>query len=304
MFKKLWIFPIALFIAGIMLVAPARSQESAKSGIQISPLSYDFEIKPGATQAGKFTLKNLDGVPMDYALETELFESISEDGAPAFKGVTRPTGVSTLADWIKFSAPITGSIEPYGSLEINFTIEVPANAEPGGHYAAIFAKQVKKDVEGKTQLGVASRVGLILLVSVPGNVTKTGEITSFTHPNFVWRGPIDFAMKFKNTGTVHYESTGKVEVDPILGKTREVDLGKHTVIPKSTRAYSGTWNNSYPFGYYKLTATATDGDGKTIIATGTLWAIPLVIIIPIVLLALLVWGIIVYIKQNYQVVRK
>lgn len=305
MFKKIWIFPVALFAAGILMIAPAKSQDStAKTGIQISPLSYEFEIKSGATQAGKFTIKNLDGVPMDYALETELFETISEEGAPSFKGVTRPTGVSTLADWIKFSTPITGTLEAYSSLEINFTIEVPANAEPGGHYAAIFAKQIKKDAEGKTQLGVSSRVGLILLVSVPGQVTKGGEITSFTHPSFVWKGPIDFSMKFRNTGTVHYESIGTVNIDPIIGKSRTVNLGTHTVIPKSTRLYSGTWNNNYPFGYYKLTAEAKDGEGKTVMATGVLWAIPLIIVIPVILLALLIWGIIIYVKQNYQVVRK
>lgn len=303
MFKRLWVYPMALMFASVLLVSPSKAQE-AKTGIQISPLSYDFEIRPGASQSGKFTLKNLDGAVMNYVLETELFESISEDGAPAFRGVTKPDGVSTLADWIKFSSPLEGTLEPYSSLDINFTIETPANAEPGGHYAAIFARQVKKDAEGKTQLGVASRVGLLTLVSVPGNVTKTGMIKSFSYPSFIWKGPTDFALKFENTGSIHYESTAKVEVKPLLGKSREVDLGKHTVIPNSIRAYGGTWNSKYPFGYYKLTATSTDGAGNKVSATGVLWAIPLMIVIPIILLALLIWGILLYIRQNFQVVRK
>ena len=288
---------LAIFVMPVL----ARAQTT---GMQISPLTYDFSMEPGSSQSGKFNLRNLDSETMNYVLETELFSKISDQGAPSFEGTVRPEGVTTLADWITFSEPKEGTIDPNGQKDINFKIDVPLGAEPGGHYAAIFARQIKKDASGKTQLGVSSRVGLIILVSVPGDVKKGGEITSFTHPNFVWKGPVDFALRFKNTGSVHYESEAKVEIKPLIGKVRTASLGTHTVLPDNTRAYEGAWNNKYPFGYYKITAISTDGNGNQISTTGTLWALPLIIIIPVILLILLVWGIMLYVKQNFKFVHK
>lgn len=287
----------------LTILSPVPSK-AAKSGVEISPVTYEFEIKEGESQTGSLNVRNLDATPLEYVIETELFSKVSEDGAPAFDGTEKPEGITSLTDWITFSTPMSGTLAPSGQTDVNFTISVPVGAEPGGHYAAIFAKQIKKDAQGKTQLGVNSRLGLIILVSVPGDVVKGTEIKAFEYPAFITKGPSQFSMRVENTGSVHYDAVSKVELKPLLGKTQTVDLGKHAILPHNIRAFSGEWKNKYPFGYYKISASTTDGKGELVTVTGSLWALPVNIVIPILILVLILWLIIIYAKGHFQVVRK
>lgn len=292
---------IPLFILGIFSVPLVCS---AVTGIQISPLTFNYEIKKGESKTGKILVTNRNDSPLTYKMETEQFNGTDEDGAPIFTPV-EPTGITDLKDWISFPKDTEGIIAPHLDKEIPFVVNVPINATPGGHYAAIFAREITKTPEGQTAVGVASRVGTLVLVSIPGPVTKTAEITSFTPPKFVWKGPIDFILKIKNTGTVHYDSEAKIELKPaLLGNTQTIDLGKHTLVPTSTRLYSGTWNKRFPFGYYTVTASTKDGNGKDITTATTLLAIPLEIVIPAIILLIIIIVLIGYIRRHVRFVSK
>ncbi len=299
-----------MFFLAYTLIYGATTSKAQDSGIQISPIDYQFEIKPGESQIGKLTVTNKDKTVLNYSVEMELFSKIDEEGAPSFAGVQKTEGVTSLVDWITIAdADKSGQIEASGKKQFEFTINVPQGAEPGGHYAAIFIKQIKKDEQGKTQLGVSSRVGLLLLVSVPGNVKKAAKIESFTYPKFIWQGISDtktreFEMRVSNEGSVHFDSTAKAELKPMLGKTQTVELGTHTILPDNTRVFKGAWLNKYPFGYYRITATATDGNGKAITTEGGVWAIPLIIVVPLLVGILLLWWLLHYIKSNFQFVKK
>lgn len=291
---------ILLILISLLFTSSTLAQQS---GIQISPVTYNFELKPTETQKAKITISNLNTEELDYVLEKENFTYVSEEGAPSFAAVNLKEGVTSLADWIIFTDPIEGKLAPKKEQVINFTISVPAGAEPGGHYAAVFVKQIKKNAEGKTELGVSSRVGTLILVSIPGATEKSAEIVEFNSPKIVWHGPVDFKLRVKNTGTVHYDSQAKVTLDPLLGKNTDIDLGKHTILPLNVRSFKGVWQSKYPFGYYKVSVSATDGNGQPVTQYATLWAIPLVIIIPIILAILLIVILISYIRKHYRVVK-
>lgn len=299
--KKILISVAILTILGLGSFIPTKIK-AASQGIQISPINYEYEISPGNSTNGQFIVSNVTDQPMNYLLETENFSDVSDEGAPSFGGVDEPEmGITTLKDWI-IIAPTDkeGTIAPGDRKMIQFSIDIPVGADPGGHYAALFAKQVTKTPEGKSVLGVQNRVGALILVTVPGNVTKTAQITNFTYTKFFWKDPAEFAMKVKNTGSVHYDSVAKVTLTSLLGKKTEIDLGKHTIIPKFSREYAAKWNNNYPFGFYKISATAIDGNGQTITTTGALWAIPVMIVIPVIVLLALIICIIIYLRRHLR----
>jgi hypothetical protein len=280
---------------------PGKTKAATK-GIQISPLSFNFDIQDGQNTTGKIVITNFNDDDLNYALEVENFAGVTDEGAVMFAGREELGATTTLADWFTFDAPREGVVSPHKDQEINFTIDIPAGAEPGGHYAAVFAREIRKTASGQTELGVASRVGSLVLVSVPGEVSKTGRITDFTFPKFIWKGPAEFTMKVENTGSVHYDSKANVELSPVafLGKKTNVDLGTHTIIPKNIRNYDGKLDKKYPFGIFKVNATATDGSGTAISAgvNATIIAIPLMIVIPGLLgLILLIW-LILYLKKH------
>jgi len=295
---------LLLLVALGFLVFPAAfsSAQTNQKGIQISPLTYNFEIQPGGSQTAKITLTNRNDEILNFIMETEDFAAVSEEGAPSFTVTPKKEGVTTLADWIAFPSVKEGAIEPKGEKEITFAINIPQQAEPGGHYAAVFAKEVKKTPEGKTEIGVASRVGTLLLISVPGLVTKTAEITEFSPPKFVWRGPVDLKMKVQNTGSVHYDSLAQVVLKPLWGKEGTVEMGTHTIIPKSIRSYEGKWDKRYPLGYYRLKATAQDGDKGEVEKSATLIAIPLEIAVPVLVVLIIILIVIKYVRRHYKVI--
>lgn len=296
------ILKIGLVLIGFLLIMPVIALGAERSGIQISPLTYNFDISPGQSKEAKIIVKNLNPEPLNYVIETENFNQVSEEGAPSFEGVPQIKGVTTLADW--FNIPNNdkeGVIEPQKEKEIIFQVTVPQGAEPGGHYAAIFAKQIKKNAEGQTELGIASRVGTLILVSVPGDVTKTAQITEFKAPKIVWKGPVDLSMRVQNTGTVHYDSLATADFKSLIG-TSQANLGTHTLLPNNIRFYEGQWNKKYPFGYYKISASALDGDKQPVTTTATMWAIPLIIVIPALLAIIIIILIILYFKKHYRYV--
>lgn len=299
--KRIFVSLSMFAILGLGLLFPV-SAKAVSQGIQISPINYSYEINAGNSVNAQFVISNITDQPMNYVLETENFSDVSDEGAPSFGGVNeQELGVTTLKDWINIAvADKEGTIAPGDKKMISFSIDIPVGADPGGHYAALFAKQVAKTPEGKTILGVQNRVGSLVLVTVPGKVTNTAEITSFTYTKFFWKDPAQFSMKVKNTGTIHYDSTAKVTLTSLLGKKTEIDLGKHTLIPKFSRDYSGTWAKNFPFGYYKVSATATDGSDNLITTTGVLWALPIMIVIPVVILLILVIWIIVYLRRHLR----
>ena len=93
-------------------------------------------------------------------------------------------------------------------------------------------------------------------------------------------------------------------VDPLFGSNTEVDMGKHTIIPNNERSFSGSWNKKYPFNYYKVTFSATDGNGNPVVVTATMWAVPLMIVIPALLGLILLIIIIRLIRKKYKIVSK
>lgn len=275
---KLAIIPIIAL--GIIFTFSAKSASAINKGLQISPVTFNFDINPGEKKSGKIIIKNNDQTDANYMLESENFTKVSDQGAPSFNGIPKQDGLTTLADWYTYAEPKEGILKPGQSKEINFTIAVPIGAEPGGHYAAIFAKVVNRTPEGDVQLGVSSRVGTLMLVSIPGEVKKSAVLSGFTIPKIIWSGPLNFSFKVQNTGTIHYDSTGTVEIKPTIGKTVQIDMGTHTIIPSNSRDFQGKWTKKYPFGLYKITASATDGNKLPMTAESTLWAIPLIIVIP------------------------
>ena len=298
--KKLFTILIGLTLAGFVFSAGIAR---ADGGMQISPVTFNFDVKPGESQTGQITLKNLNAQAISYSIDVELFNKVSDEGAPSFEQTLPQEGVTTLADWITFS-PKDGTIDPQKEATIDFSIAIPQGAEPGGHYAAIFAKQLNKTPDGKTQLGVTTRVGSLILVSVPGDVKKSVNLKEFLLSKFIWKGPVKMSGKVENTGSVHYDSQLKVEVKPLIGSASEVDLGKHTIIPGNERSFDGTWSKKFPFGYYRLTASASDGDGKFSSSRETaVFALPLIVVIPLIAVILIILLIAKYVKKNFKLVK-
>jgi hypothetical protein len=169
------------------------------------------------------------------------------------------------------------------------------NAVPGGHFAVIFfnATDQSSSTLNGSGVGILPRIGSLVMVAVPGDISKAGLIKSFNGPKFLQRGPVQFQVVFENTGSVHYQPTGAVTMKNLFGKVvAKGDVDGLFVFPKTSRTMKALVpGGQYYWGPYTAELNIKDGAGTAYTASVRVWAWPWrITVIPLVGLVLLIIG--------------
>jgi hypothetical protein len=176
--------------------------------------------------------------------------------------------------------------------EVPFTIRVPADADPGGHYAAILIATSPAGQVTGTGTSVSSAITSLFFMRVPGDVIEEGIIRDFyATESFMQRASGSFVIRFENKGNVHLVPQGEIVITNMWGKERgKIVINEHNtfgnVLPLSTRKFAFDWSgesNLFEFGRYKALATLAYGeDGrKTAFRATYFWVIPVVPVVSV-----------------------
>ncbi len=282
--KKILIFISLIFFGSCFFALGSQA-------LTVSPAKVEFSADPGDTIQGKITLINSEGRTMTYYSSFERVETRGTWGDPVFTG--ERTG---LASWIETS-PSEVTLEPGQQSRTSFTIRIPENADPGGHYAAIFWGTSPPKGEGGG-IGIASRIAILVLLGISGDVIEAGEIIDFQANKKIFNYlPVTFSYLLKNTGTVHLKPEGQVIIKNILGKTSTILLVNpkgYNALPGAERDFSVVWEarnssaklggflaelkkekSGFSLGYYKATLDIEFGkEKKTSQASFSFWILP------------------------------
>jgi len=127
---------------------------------------------------------------------------------------------------------------------------VPANADPGGHYAVVFFGNQPSMAQGGS-IGLSGKLGTLILLTVAGDIVEQGRIVSFdlTNPrSFYEHLPISFTALFENTGNVHLMPHGEITITNMFGRTsdripfnKEPIGGGKNVLPNTSRHLEAVW---------------------------------------------------------------
>jgi len=171
--------------------SPVSAQTPGK-GLTVIPPKFELVANPGEVVIEKVRLRNESEFPVTYAVATEDFASSGEEGAVTLEGETPAITGYSLATWIM---PATKEVvlQPKEEVTFNFRIEIPKEAEPGGHYASILFSS-----GGEVQPGAAavtSRIGALVLLRVSGNVNEQAEIETFETASYSPKGPVVFTLR-------------------------------------------------------------------------------------------------------------
>ena len=246
----------------------------AASGLSISPLTFELTANPGDLLENKIRIYNPTDSAVAVKMEIEDFTVSGETGQVIIEPAETET--YSLARWVQVS-PETFTLEPAEQKIVDFIINVPADAEPGGHYGSLLATTAGVIGENVTGAGVAQKVGSLLLLSVSGAVNENLQVKDFSAPKFLEYGPIKFAMRFENTGTVHVRPKGFITITNWRGKkVADVEFAQKNVIPGATRAVEATWNRKVLFGKYTATLVGSYGVSNTPLEPYVIsfWVIP------------------------------
>lgn len=305
---------ISLLVAGFLVAATGLCAATANA-VTIIPPNLEFSVQPGETITTKVKLFNESADTLTQYSSVANFVAKDETGTPEF--VTE-TDVSDLASWMTVE-PGPFNLSSGDRLEIPVTIAVPADAEPGGHYAAVFFSGQAPDAAAQQgQIGIAAKVGSLILVRVAGDISERATIAEFGSDGgetVYNRLPVDFVLRMQNQGNVHVRPTGTITIRNIIGgTTRELVVNPTlgAVLPASTRRFDMTWErtavdektsffkefanewNNFAFGPYTANLVVTYGiaNDKTATATYSFWVLPWrVLLTSVILIILVIWGI-------------
>jgi hypothetical protein len=252
--RKISYITKTLFILSLILFA----RDAA--ALTLSPPLKEIGADPGSKVQGIIKIYNESREEITVSSSVADFSAKTEgSGEPEFVDVKNNESVSDLASWIEIPNA-SFSIKPLDWQSIIFEISVPKDAEPGGHYAAIFFTPVNSQKE-KGNVSVDYKTGSLILLTVSGDAKQEGRLESFkikNDLNFFDYIPVNFEIRIKNNGNVHFRPGGGVEIRNIFGKkTADMPILKEesggNVLPGSIRKYEVIWGGSdLPQGFWNI----------------------------------------------------
>lgn len=276
------------------MVFSVCAQQSQAAGekltLTVTPPLFQLTIGPGEFWASSVKVVNTNPYELTLYASVMNFEASGEEGKGRFAPVTEKDPevlANSLAQWIEISQePIVVPREQ--SADIPFSVRIPENAPPGGHYAAILVgtQPFGAEEEG-TFIQVSSLVSSLLFVRILGEVIEEGDMREFSTENSLYQKPeVVFTLRFENRGNVHLQPQGDIAIYNMWGKQRGKILvnqksGFGNVLPQSIRKFVFEWKgeqNFFEAGMYKAVATLSYGSEarQNVWSTTYFWVVPLV----------------------------
>ncbi len=246
-------------------------QTGEVQSVAVSPLTFELTANPGTSLTNKIKVSNPSNKPVKIKMSVEDFKPAGETGSVIITDDENYT--YSLSQWISVD-PVEFTLPPFGSQLVTFFIDVPPTAEPGGHYGTVLAEVLPVEVQGGS--AISQKVGVLILLSVSGEVEEQLIIKEFSAPEFVESAPVRFLLRFENLGTVHTRPKGFISITNMLGE-KEVDLPfpQKNVLPGSIRKVEVEWNPDFALGKYTATLVANYGiNNLPLTAVVTFWVVP------------------------------
>ncbi len=293
---------VLILLATLLVLAAFQPQPGvAQEGFDllVFPAKLELGIAPGATQEFDINVHNylntdeqLDVYFMDYLIKPNNEFVFMDPGYYSY----------SCATWLSTDTP--SMTVPAGQVvQKRFTVTVPVDAEPGGHYGVIFFQRVGPAAEGPIK--TTPRIGSLIMVTVPGEIVRDAIIESVSvNSTWFWpSGKIPLLPKSVTTcrvvvfnkGNVHLTMKAKLTYTPKFGwGSGTIDLGEITVLPDTRRHFEEVIPDPPFLGSYEVKAEVSYGPSlfefdttKTMTATFNNYPLSL-LLIPLVLVALVI----------------
>lgn len=226
-----------------------RAQEGGQERITLSPAVVQPEFNKGQTATGKLTIINDGQVGYDFLVYARPFSVEGEVYAANYTEVNERT---EAYQWVQFNQS-KYFLEPGKSVEIPYTVRVPAGVAGGGHYAVLFAETQPKPITGGAGVARKKRVGALMYMTVEGEIRRSGSLESWDVPLYQSKKPVSSMLRMKNDGNVHYQIDLQASYSNIFGKKQFTLNQQLLVLPGTTRRIPVEWQNAPYLGIFKAT---------------------------------------------------
>jgi hypothetical protein len=239
---------LSIFFLGIGVWLLLGISQVEAASITLSPPKFEFSAEKGGSIAEVITITNGEDTELTLEISVADFSASGELGKAQFTEGEANDGFS-ISSWIQLNSQ-TVVVPANEKVTVPFVVQVPENAEAGGHFGTIFFSPV---VAPQGDVSIRQKVGTLLLVRVAGEVIEQGELdifapykTSITGENLTLakkkaifsQFPINLGVRFSNTGNVHTKPQGSIQIKNMFGK--DVARVGEELILNSAGAVTGT----------------------------------------------------------------
>jgi hypothetical protein len=238
--------------------------------ISVSPTLFEIKATQEQVWQSELRIVNVNNYDLVVYPQVVNFAPLGETGRGELIPINAAeTNGATLAEWVEITGgPVV--VPEQQTITLPFTIRAPADAPPGGHYAAIMiGTKPPIDSDTGSQFVTAQFVTSLLFVRMAGQVVEEGTIREFRAVDRLVQVPdITFEVRFENKGTVHLQPRGEIKIMNMWGTERgTIPINQQTnfgnVLPNSVRQFLFSWHSEaslYDIGRYKAIATLAYGD--------------------------------------------
>lgn len=219
-----------LTLAAIVAAAPPALAQRA---IEASPLRVEIQVNPGGTHTQAVTITN-PGIARARIRTTLADWHLTKDGAPQFETplAGRPYAA---ASWVRF-APPEFTLEPSQKGIVRFTVNVPADAQPGGYRTGLLFELVPETEEktsGSRQVIIRTRMATLIYINV-GQPPPSIDMTNLEVRGTAEQTQIVAVLKNSSRRTVRTKGTLIVSDSTGLA-VAQVIVPDVPVLPESER---------------------------------------------------------------------
>lgn len=271
----------------------------------VGPARVFLEIPAGEERTVELQLTNREGRLAAYNFTAEDFDADPDrEGTPIFYA-NDMEGLYPARKWL---TPEVKRLELLHAERafVRVTVKVPEDADAGDHQAALV---VTRETEKETQGGfeVIPRVAALFIITVPGDIVQEGYITRLQPRRYInWSFPVTLNLAARNTGTVHMDPIGSIDIRNIFGITvDEIPVRDWYILRDSSRQRDFQWKPLFGLGYYKATTDLQVFDRRPLepVSAG-FWVIPLLPVLILLLLIFFVSFMVQYVSARFEIKRK
>lgn len=249
---------LARLLALLLTFLPVTA--AAQSTVGIDPVARIHTATPGQTITQVLTIYNPNPSTQKVRVVAYLSDlNVTETGETEFP----PAGTlkESSAGWTTFT-PAEIELGGEESKQVRYTVQVPADATPGTHWAMLmFEAQEPAAVPGKTLASFRVRVAHTMYINIQptkAEGTITGIFDALPKED---TGFYQIAVQYANTGNVVTGIQGRVELrdaSGALAATLPLDL--IVALPNRSVLLKSSWVGPVPKGQYSALVVLNNGD--------------------------------------------
>lgn len=249
----------SLFVlAVLLLLAGGSHQASAQSfsqNITLSPASTDVALDAGTSVTRSIEVINSGSDDFNVTLSVAPYRVSGIEYDPKFNLLP---GATEVTSWVRLEKT-AARVESQSTEKFQYSISIPANTPPGGHYGVLFAETSPLSTSTS---GVVphNRVGNILYIRVNGPIETGGSIAAKPLSSFLIQDNLPIGSFISNTGGSHFVSKATFTVKNLFGQTVFDSKMERYILPQTERDVSVEWTPPSPINIYTISRSATIAD--------------------------------------------